>query len=207
MSKNANLDALVIRNINDIEAAMNHAIEQISPRVWQEVGRTVLDVCKDQPLQGFVEAEDEEVWLADSMWLRPGKHGHDADFWLGLDERTSASGKNENSWLANFVASGPEGSTMAFWLDQRIVGKSAWKKILKTNDDVLSSLRDCGFAFDEDDDRKLCLPLELDREKLAVAFETDDFDLVMEPVTVAVGSLVEALPHLQRLRKLALEAA
>lgn len=204
MSGTAELDALVIRNIAEIEAAMKHAIEEIGPRIWSNVAEAMTETCDIDGWIAVPDGEDEDVWFAEREWLLPDQRKPKADFWLGLDERVAGGNEGENSWLATFVASGPNGATTAFWIDQRIVGKGAWKKLIKANDVIVASLRDCGFSLDEDDDRRLCLPFVLDRELLATAFESGDFDEVMRPAASAVAMGMSAAPHLRRLRELAL---
>jgi hypothetical protein len=87
------------------------------------------------------------------------------------------------------------------------LGAGAWKKLVKANDALVAELRGLGFSVDDDDDRRLYLPVVLDRELLARSFETEDFDLVMEPARIAVANATKAAPVLVRLRELALGAA
>lgn len=204
MSDTKTLDALVIRNIADIEAAMKHAIEVIGPRIWEEASRVMQATCVADTWIALADLDEEDVWFADRNWLMPGQRKPKADFWLGLDERTSGGNLGENSWLATFVSSGPNGATMAFWLNQRILLPGAWKKLVKSSDALVAELRGFGFSFDDDDDRRLYVPVVLDREALAMAFETDDFDDVMKPVATAVANAMSAAPVLGRLRKAAL---
>ena len=207
MPADVELDALIVRNIGDIGAAMKHAIEHVGPLLWKKTGRAVTETVAGDGWSSFSDPDAEEVWFARENWLLPDRADPEADFWLGLDERTSGEEEGEGSWLAAFVGSGPNGSTMAFWVDQRIVGKAAWKRIVKGNADLVDTLRGFGFSLDLDDDRRICLPFTLDREKLAVAFESDDFDVVMEQVTSILRRAIEALPHLERLREIARAAA
>jgi hypothetical protein len=207
MPDNTELNFLIVRNIGDIEAAMKHAVEELGPRIWDEVGKSLVAVHDAAAWFAFSDAEDEEIWLAYRSWLTPDAVPADADFWIGLDERTSFGNDGENSWLATFTASGPNGATTALWIDQNILGKVAWKKLVKANGGLIDELRSGGFSLDEDDDRRLYLPLVIDREALATAFESEDFDLAMRPVVEAYGKVVDALPQLQRLRELAQEAA
>jgi hypothetical protein len=207
MSANKELDALVIRNIADIEAAMNHAKMEVGPRIWQQVAQVVQELCDVEAWVAVSDVANDDLWFAHRSWLMADQRKHKADFWIGLDERLSETGEDENSWLAAFVANGPNGATMAFWLNQRILGAGAWKKLVKANDALVAELRGLGFSIDDDDDRRLYLPVVLDRELLARSFETEDFDEVMEPARIAVAHATKAAPVLVRLRELALGAA
>lgn len=93
---------------------------------------------------------------------------------------------------------------MAFWIEQTIATSSVWRKLVKTSEGIVAELRALGFSIDDDDDRRLYLPVVLDREALARAFETDDFDEVMKPVAMAVGNVMAAAPVLTRLRSAAM---
>lgn len=203
MSATKTLDALVIRNIADIEAAIKHAQDEIGPIIWEEAAKTAQDRC-DDAWTLIVDADNDELRLADRTWMIHGARNPRADFSVRLYERILPDGDGENSWLATFVASGPNGATMAFWIEQSIVTPSAWKKLVKTSDGIVAELRALGFSIDDDDDRRLYVPVVLDREALARAFETDDFDEVMKPVGTAVCNVMEAAPVLARLRNAAL---
>lgn len=207
MSANKELDALVIRNIADIEAAMNHAMNEVSPRIWEQVAQVVQEMCDTEAWFAVSDVANDDVWFAHRSWLIADQRKPKADFFIGLDERLSESGEQENSWLAAFVANGPNGAVMAFWLCQKILAAGAWKKLVKANDALVTELRGLGFSIDDDDDRRLYLPVVLDRELLARSFETEDFDAVMEPARLAVANAVKAAPVLVRLRELALAAA
>lgn len=209
MAVHAELDTLVIRNIGDIEAAMKHAVEVLGPRLWDEVGKAVIGGCEASNHYASAKSEDEEVWLADRSWLVQDtlSANADADFWLALDERTGLGGEGEGSWLASFTASGPNGATVALWVHQNIVGVGRWKKIVRSADDVIDELRAAGFDVVEDDDRRLCIPVMLDREAVATAFSSEDFVVAMQPLTEAVRKAITATPLLDRLRALALAAA
>lgn len=207
MSANKELDALVIRNIADIEAAMNHAKMEIGPRIWEQVARVMQEICDAEAWVAVSDVANDDLWFAHRSWLMADQRKPKADFWIGLDERLSESGEDENSWLSTFVANGPNGATMAFWLNQRILGAGAWKKLVKANDGLVAELRGLGFSVDDDDDRRLYLPVVLDRELLARSFETEDFDVVIEPARIAIVDATKAAPVLVRLRELALAAA
>ena len=206
-TEDGELDTLVIKNIADIEAAMKHGVEVLGPRIWQEVGKAVVEQCDQSTHHATADAEAEDVWLAQRSALLPESESADPDFWLGLDERTSLGGDGENSWLATFMGNGPNGATVALWVDQKIVGKPRWKKIVRSSDDLVEELRTAGFDVVEDDDRRLCIPLTLDADALAAAFRSDDFTIAMDPVRDAVRKAVAAAPLLERLRALALAAA
>jgi len=209
MADHAELDALVIRNIGDISAAMKHADEVLSPRVWEEVGKALVNACEPSTHYAFADGEDEDVWLADRSWLALDtlSTSPEPDFFLGLDERTSLGGEGENSWLASFTGSGPNGATVALWVDQNIVGKARWKKIVRSANDLIGELRTAGFDVVEDDDRKLCIPVLFNRDALAAAFSSEDFASAMQPLIDAVRKAITATPLLERLRALALAAA
>ena len=202
MSDTKTLDAPIIRNIGDIEAAITHAQLEIGPIIWREAAKTA-QVLRAEDWTVSFDVDDDELRLADRTWMAHGARKPKADFSVRLYERILPDGDGENSWLATFLASGPNGATMAFWIEQTIVTPSVWKKIVKTGDAIVAELRGCGFAIYDDDDRRLYIPVVLDREALARAFESDDFDEVMKPVAMAVGNVMAAAPVLTRLRSAA----
>lgn len=202
MADSGELDALVVRNIGDIAAAMKHAIEKLGPRLWDELGKALLAATDFSSWYASSDVEEQEIWTAHRSWLIPDADPANADFWLGLDERTAFGNDGEDSWIASFTGSGPNRATAALWIDQTILGKVAWKRLVKSNLDLVDELRTAGFGLDEDDDRRLFLPITIDREKLALAFENGDFDTAMIPIVEARRRIVEALPVLDKLRNL-----
>lgn len=206
MKDQSELSALVVRNITDIEAAMNHATEVVGPRLWRSASASLSEACPDSWLD-LSDSADEDVSFAEREWLIPGADPVEADFWIGLDQRFTHGGDEDNSWLATFTGSGPNESTLAFYVDQSIVKASTFKKLLKANVDLLARLNDAGFEFDEDDDRRLCLPVKINQELLAKGFEDGDLAEAMQPISQAVAKAIAAAEELNQLRVLLKGAA
>ncbi|WP_374943455.1 hypothetical protein [Sphingomonas sp.] len=202
MTEQQGLDALVIRNIGDIAAAMKHADEVLGPRVWTEAGKAVEKAGSNDTWYAEFDASIESVWLAKRTWL-DGSADPDATFWLGLDEWTTPGGDGENCWLATFTGTGENGATLALWISQNMFSVARWKKLLKANGKLVEELLQHGFRFDEEDDRRLYLPVTIEPEALVKAFEEEDFDQAMQPLVQAVEIAINAGAELDRLREVA----
>jgi hypothetical protein len=186
LSETANLSALVIRNIGDLAAAMKQASEVIEPRVWQELGARLK---KELPADTWhVNVADEDLWFADRQWSGPELALPGVNFWLALGECVQPGRDAEDTWLPVFTGSGPAGAHLALFFEQKLVGTGAWKKLLKAGGDHLAALEASGFRRDPGNSQ-LYMPVLIDNDALARAFEEEDFDEVLEPLTKVIAAV------------------
>ena len=206
MTDQPNLDALVIRHIADIEGGMRHAKEVIEPRLWEEAAEIVLTRIDDSTWYGFADAEDQAIWIAKKAWLRPDASPVDADFFILLDEGASENGHGENSWLASFTGAGTDPATTVLSFSQDVLNDGPWKKLLKTHPQVVDAIIAKRFIYDVRAG-SLSIPMVIDRETLATAFEDEEFGAAFEPLAQAVDTVIAAEAELDALVDLARAAA
>lgn len=186
MSETANLSALVIRNIGDLTAAIKHASEVIEPRMWQEMGGVLQRTLPADTW--YVNVTDEELWFADRQWPQPDLTLPATNYWLQLAERTQPGGESETSWLATFTGSGPSGAYLSLVFGQDLLGPGAWKKLLTTGGDYIAALEASGFRRDPGNGQ-LYMPVPIDNDALARAFEEDDFDQALAPLDHVIAAV------------------
>lgn len=202
MTENDQLNALLVRNIGDIEAAVRHTADVVDKRLWEEAADQVGDIL-DEAWFTKLNVDETEVLFAKLSWLDPEKPDQpNAKIWL--DERLET--ESDFTWLAEFLAAGPKSGKVALFFDQNLITKAQWKKHLKERLDVIGKLNDNGFIYDGSDGA-LFLPVVLNRETLAKAFEKDDFTEALTPLSDALRAVVTSAELLDQLVAEAREAA
>lgn len=197
MTDQTELDALVVRHIGDIEGAMKHAIEQVGPRLWDETADALNETIDTAVWTVAANPGEEEIWFADRAWMAPDSDPSDpeANVWFAVEERLGGGGDGEHSWLATFLAVGPNGAGMALALRQDILSASAWKKLLKANHEMVDAIVIDRLMYDSAKSL-FYVPFRIDGEKLATAFEEEDFQKAFEPLVEAARVAVASAPRL-----------
>lgn len=198
MPDNSALSALVVRNIGDIEAALTHAQEVIDERLFQDIGDAIAARFADSDWFVSAEVEDKEIWFSPGNWRPADVLPEDAPYWFHLEGQDGPGGGEEYSWLAAFLAAGPEGASVALVLNGTTF-KSAkrWKALAKSNTDLIARLIDAGFR--QNDAQRLYLPLHLDADVLAAGFEDDDLTTALKPLQDALDVIEAARQDLDAL--------
>lgn len=193
MSEDAALAALIVRNIGDIEAAINTAEGKLDKRFLEEV-KQAAQTSLSQVWNVKSGEDEEDTWLTKQDWLKD----EDEDFWLQFAEIAGLNGEPDWTWIAVATASGPKGATYALIFEQAAITPARFKQILNNNPELTARLRKRGFERDESG-KQLFIRITIDREALAQAFEKDDFDAALKPVQAAVKTASDAIEDLDDL--------
>jgi hypothetical protein len=193
MSIQPQLDALIVRNLEDIEQSYSRASKAITETLAREINALF------EQFQDRVESEIGDLsgdpWFALPEWKSSGDEdkNYDLFFWLTYE------GDEANTWPTIFV--GANGAS-AWWKmgSSAWTGARTWKNFLKNpkHEDLHNELRSDGFIIDEKEGT-LRLPLRLKQEVLAHAFETENFDEALEPVRNTLQSISTRRDGLDRL--------
>lgn len=193
MNANAQLDALIVRNIGDVEAAHSRAIDEIDQRIWNEMSATVeLAVqAKDGWLGHFSVADihvDADVNFYASEWR---DNANKVRFWFQLEEITGPDGEAPASWVAKAVGDNQQGAFLGLVFDQDVFeGRTRpLLKVMKENHKLRENLANLGFG---EKDNRIYLPVKLDQEILAQAFAEDIFDEALAPLSKAITKIVDS---------------
>lgn len=195
MTEQASLDAIVIKNIGDIAAAMDHVNKVLLPRIWEEMNAAVERTISDQKWVAYCDPQDDDVSFAKRSWL-----DEDGNFelWLFLDELVRP-GHDGDHWLATITGTGVNGATLVLTIGQDVLSDAKWKKHLKANSTLVEQLRKRGFSVSDEDARKVYLPVPIDAGALATAVDEGDFDTAFQLLAEAVTKTMEASAELDRL--------
>jgi hypothetical protein len=183
------LTAWTVRNLAKIEDAYFGAFGFLSDRLMSAVVAAMRDTA---PGDWLVE-DDGAISLTCSDWQSAAKSALRSDAWLQIEE--IAHDDNEHSWIAAAIAAGPTSMCLELKLRRGLAPLNA---SFSVQPERVAALLDCGFEQNEGD-RRLIIPITIDAEALAVAFERDDFAEALAPVRFAVGVAVAAKGEIDKL--------
>lgn len=189
------LEGLLVRHVGDIEAALEHLRSAMDPRLWREASRIVGETLPAS-WRKDLNPDDTDIRFSNSSWGST-EAGAKPQAWFDMDEETP-HGEGDELWLTDFLCAGPNGAGVAFFFKQKLLGSSAWKRFMRENPGFLSELQPFGFMYDASDGA-LYIPIRLDRETLALAFEEDDFAAAFQPLAAVLSALIEASETFDRL--------
>ena len=188
--------AWVVREIEQVERAFYAAHGPMSDQLLAEIAYAVRGAAPAQ--WAFSKTHELTLTCPDWQSRKPHKRG---DVWLQL--REIAHGDVEHSSIAAATGSGPTSMCLEFMVRNRLPPLSVQ---LQGNITLTDSLLDRGFELIEAGTR-LVMPIAIDVDQLALAFETLDFHDAMEPVREATAMAVAAKPEIDELLSLPRGAA
>jgi hypothetical protein len=195
------LDAVIVRNIGDIGAAINRVTKDIDPRLWAESGIIVMAAAAAMGWIGHADGAEEAVWLAHADWLEASDDPSDPPFFIELNERAEPGVDADWTWLASFTGAWPNRGTMGFFVGDSRLRHGAWKKQLRGNGLIVDALVARGFRYDGSSG-ELYVPFQVEAELLAKAFEEDAFEVALEPIAGALAIIGSAHSELSALCRL-----
>lgn len=197
MADTADLDALVTRNIGDIEAALNHAHQLGHSLIEQIEAILVEDLGAEWHVESDVD-DDSPLWMSKQSWFDEGKPTRKNSYRLQFDQEEGPGGDDEWTWFSTMLGAGPNGARIRvyFWSSSFSTNKR-WSKIMAGHDDQLARLVGAGFETDATD--RLYIPFALDAEVLAKAYETGNLDDAMQPAHDLVRTIKASADDLSAL--------
>jgi hypothetical protein len=109
-----------------------------------------------------------------------------------------------HSWIATAVETGPVPSKLALWFNfdhsTMKTTEAKFGKLMQREKILINRLSEYGFELNESG-RYLIMPIKIDQEALACAFEDEygDFDTALQQVGVVVNAAKEAMDDLNKL--------
>ena len=180
--------ASIVREIGRVERAFYAAHGPMSDQLLGEIAVAIRGAAPAQ----WVLSEIPELTLTCPEWhsRKPHKRA-DARLQLQKVEPDDV----EHSWIAAATGSGPTAMCLELRVRKRLSPLSCK---LQGNVALTESLLARGFELTEAGTR-LILPIAIDVDELALAFESQDFHEAMEPVREATAMAVAAKPEIDEL--------
>ena len=176
MTDTTRLDALVTRNISDIESALAHArelghqlIEDIADVLRAELGDAWL-------VETDTDDDDLPLQLARRDWLGESVKPWKGAYSFNFNEKTGPGDEYDETWFSTVMNAGPNGAAIAVYFWSPTFGpKRRWGRLIEKQRPIVDVLLDAG--FEQDSDGWLYLPFALDPELVAAGYEADDLSL------------------------------
>lgn len=187
MDETMTAQALVVRNIGDIESAFVLA-EKISDELWEAV-RSAL-VARLESSGWHVSAFDgDQIWFAPREWLSPDTENPEAVSWFSIAEYSGLGGETDHTYLAEFLQAGPNGAGIALWFGSDAMEKKRYRQRPTSQDHPeLAALLSAGFEID--DQHWIRLPFRLDVDAVAQGADDEDYADALKPLQDAIDVMM-----------------
>lgn len=198
MAETTDLNALVARNIGDIEAAYAHAVE-LGSSLLEAIAVVLREELGDA---WHVEVDDEDdddpLWFTRRDWLgTDGKSASDRYRFI-FNMKTGPGGEYDDTWLSSLLNAGPHGASVAVYFSaSSFGGKRRWSRLVEDQKVAVAMLLDAGFK--QDSDKWIYFPFRLDPDLVVKGYEAGDMPIALKPASdfaAIIGSAVEALEAL-----------
>jgi hypothetical protein len=187
------LDALIVRNIEDIEQAYARAIGPVTETLANAIDHLISDIGFENIDYDVNDLSDP--WFGLRQWKSETEGEYDLYFILGFEG-------DALSWPALLIGAN-SGSTFFELRSNSWTGTRRWRSFLKepAHETLREELMEAGFVLDEKAGT-LRMPLRLKSDTLAQAYESEDFAQALEPIRRAVIQIIQARRPFDRLVEL-----
>lgn len=196
MSDSAELNALIVDNLADLEAATRQIEEVIEPMVKAELLRLAAEFLEAHPDWGGDADDAGALWLAPEVWR--DADGGEGEY-LCYYELRAVQGRDaaDRFWLSALTDTG-SGRVGLHVVSDRI-GDVPLGRLFAADAELVQRLQAHVFIYDVARGRALYLPLTLDRDQLAADLRVDSLNAAFEPVRHALDAAATAAPLLEPL--------
>jgi hypothetical protein len=187
------LDALIVGNLADLDSAVRHIEETLQPALAEEMDKLIEAFRCEIGWDGKTDWKDDgEVWLAPSEWrASTDSDGEEFKCFFVLDFVHGPGQVEDFFWITSLVHAGV--ASLGFrWLRDGVT-KRAWRKAVSQEPDLVSTIRACGFNYDESDG-SFILPFFIPHEALAEALREESSERAFGPLRQALQRLPDAKP-------------
>jgi hypothetical protein len=190
MTDTTKLDALIVRNIADIEAAFNRVNNDMETVLARETANIFHEKIGSLGWEGdsVDEFVDGNLWLAPIEWRLADTASDEFDLYINFGFHAGIN-DFEGTWLAHFA--GINGAGLQLELTSDTMKRKDWQTLLKreVGQKAIAALKAKGFATELKNAVPLTLKVKFDQEELAKAFEEEDFTEALEPLSKAIDTI------------------
>lgn len=182
------LDALIVRNIGDIEAAVARVTRYIDARLWTEMAAVVEENVGRFGLRSYNRPDDHDVWFAfeDATWW---KDGTNPQFWFGIDEIPGPTDQTPDSWISEAVGDNAQGARLGLVFCQDVLKVRALARVIKSKSYLVELLTQTRVELHGS--QNLFVGIDFDKDSMARAFEDDAFEDAMKPLAKAINTVLD----------------
>lgn len=175
MQNTSEIDALIMRNIGEIELAHERIEGHLEVVLTREAGKVFRSVASAAGWHCKADSLDDDFWMAKPAWkIRRGEPDDEADYLLVLALDWDST-KPEASWPGIFV--GSRGSRLLVRLDSDKFTPARWSRFLEevAVRPVVAKLRRGGLVHDPNNKAEpFAIDVTSDPEDIALAFEGEE---------------------------------
>jgi hypothetical protein len=192
MTDATKLDGLIVRNIEDIEAAYKRAENELEAVLRRETAKIFSAQIGALGWQGehHDSLEEGQQWFAPIEWKLADAEFDEYDLFISFGWHAGLNNYS-GSWLAHFV--GVNGAGVQLELSSNSISRKQWRELLKgqAGQRAIGRLQEKGLAVDLKNENPITLPVHFDRSTLANAFEDEDenFEEAFMPLANAINTV------------------
>ena len=187
------LDALLVANIGDLNAAASHLEHVLQVEVAAAIDDLINNLRSNLRWDGEEDwSGDCSIWVAPKDWLKadagPGDD-YNCQFSFEVDDEKKEA--SDPFWLAQIVGCGQ--AQLGFRWSRNNVPPKRWGKLVGQKTDLIAKLRGLGFSYREADG-SFFLFVKVGQTELANAMSEESAVQALRPIRDAFDRLVDAKP-------------
>jgi hypothetical protein len=192
------LDALIVRNLSDLDAAARRLRYDIQARVGKAIDEIAEAWTKKHSWDGVFGFDKDTLKVAPRQWKVSNNQGDEE--WLGWFELEAGLGDDWDSddatdsldffWLTRLCGAGRGIVGFRWHCGTEALGttRPKWKKFIQGQIQRINKKTD----FSYEDTGNFFRPIQVETEKLAAAVEGDAIDMALQPIRDALDRLLIA---------------
>ena len=206
MIDTSELDAVIIRNLTEIEQGYDRIHDEIEKRLDQECGKIFEKIVKKHGWIYKATSLDDDFWISKSQWQLEEGPADESDHYLTIAIEAN-SNNPDVSWAQTFV--GGQGAQLLLAVSSDLFTTARWFRFLKdgeANKLVRKMVAASGSQLTFDPDNKhepFAVPVRVNQEELARAFAGEiEFEEALMPLERALQETLELDKMFEKMVKL-----
>jgi hypothetical protein len=196
------MDALIVRHIDDLEAATKRLKESIQVEVGAAIDKIIKKWAEENKWFAKLGFNESGAWVAEESWRMPDTE-QSADkffgsFYIHVNDAGITKDGNWNSefWLTQLCGCGPGAAGFRWSYASKEIGatKGDWKRFLREKD-FPQKLAKFGFDYEEKFGDFFIRFSTINNQTLATAIEGENIEDALEPVRAALKTIEKAFPQ------------
>jgi hypothetical protein len=189
------IDALIVRNVLDVERAYDRLNNNIQPKVGKEIDNIIESWASENDWwYSELSFDGDFPEVAPASWRISDAESSEDKFIARFNANTNDVGAKDGSWswLTQLcgLGSAPYGFRWVCDFAELGTNKSGWKKFLGRIN-APAAVKGFGFEY-QDKSGAFFLPFIIDKEALAKAIEENNIEDALEPVRAALKTILDS---------------